>query len=81
MVADSCTGLFACLKSVQNKTCPSGVWQVLKNGRAGEIRTPDPLHPMQVRYQAALRPEPVNRLVKDGTWRGGRTLTPEGTGF
>jgi len=26
-------------------------------GRGGEIRTPDPLHPMQVRYQAALRPE------------------------
>jgi hypothetical protein len=26
-------------------------------GRGGEIRTPDPLHPMQVRYQAALRPD------------------------
>ena len=26
-------------------------------GRNGEIRTHDPLHPMQVRYQAALRPE------------------------
>ena len=24
---------------------------------SGEIRTHDPLHPMQVRYQAALRPE------------------------
>ena len=26
-------------------------------GRDGEIRTRDPLHPMQVRYQAALRPD------------------------
>ena len=26
-------------------------------GRSGGIRTHDPLHPMQVRYQAALRPE------------------------
>ena len=25
-----------------------------KNGRRGGIRTRDPLHPMQVRYQAAL---------------------------
>ena len=30
------------------------------NGRNGEIRTHDPLHPMQVRYQAALRPENYN---------------------
>jgi hypothetical protein len=28
-----------------------------KNGRDGGIRTRDPLHPMQVRYQAALRPD------------------------
>jgi hypothetical protein len=28
-------------------------------GRDGGIRTRDPLHPMQVRYQAALRPEAV----------------------
>ena len=26
-------------------------------GRGGGIRTHDPLHPMQVRYQAALRPD------------------------
>lgn len=26
-------------------------------GRGERIRTSDPLHPMQVRYQAALRPE------------------------
>lgn len=29
----------------------------LFNGRSGGIRTRDPLHPMQVRYQAALHPE------------------------
>ncbi len=27
------------------------------NGRGGEIRTPDPLFPKQMRYQAALRPD------------------------
>jgi hypothetical protein len=27
------------------------------NGRGGEIRTPDPLLPKQLRYQAALHPE------------------------
>ncbi len=27
-------------------------------GRGGEIRTPDPLFPKQMRYQAALRPGP-----------------------
>jgi hypothetical protein len=26
-------------------------------GRDGEIRTRDPLNPIQVRYQAALRPD------------------------
>ncbi len=26
-------------------------------GRGGGIRTRDPLHPMQVRYQAALHPD------------------------
>ncbi len=28
-------------------------------GRGGEIRTPDPLLPKQMRYQAALRPDPL----------------------
>ena len=28
-------------------------------GRGEKIRTSDPLHPMQVRYQAALRPDRV----------------------
>src|SRR5208283_2702772 len=31
-----------------------------ENGRAGEIRTLDLLHPMQARYQATLRPEQEN---------------------
>ena len=29
----------------------------ISNGRGERIRTSDHLHPMQVRYQAALRPE------------------------
>ena len=27
------------------------------DGRGGQIRTDDPLHPMQVRFRAALRPD------------------------
>jgi hypothetical protein len=30
----------------------------VSDGRDGEIRTRDPLNPIQVRYQAALRPVP-----------------------
>ena len=33
-------------------------------GRDGGIRTRDPLHPMQVRYQAALRPEDIKYIRK-----------------
>ena len=40
---------------------PSNRWRLegldIANGRDGGIRTRDPLHPMQVRYQAALRPD------------------------
>src|SRR5689334_7022565 len=43
-------------------------------GRDGEIRTRDPLHPMQVRYQAAPRPEPRNRTAADGVAAGMRTI-------
>ncbi len=42
------------------------------NGRAGEIRTLDPLHPMQVRYQTALRPEPwkgAEATGRVGVWQ------------
>ncbi len=35
-------------------------------GRSGEIRTPDPLLPKQVRYQAALRSDPTVRCR--ATW-------------
>ena len=30
---------------------------MIPNGRGGGIRTPDPLLPKQMRYQAALRPD------------------------
>ena len=33
------------------------------NGRAGEIRTHDLLHPMQARYQATLRPADQTEAV------------------
>ena len=34
-------------------------------GRDGVIRTLDPLHPMQVRYQAALRPDEL-AIITEG---------------
>ena len=37
-----------------------------RNGRGDWIRTNDPLLPKQVRYQTALRPEPVHVA---GRWR------------
>ena len=37
----------------------SEIGEGLLTGRAGEIRTPDHLNPIQVRYQAALRPATV----------------------
>jgi len=41
---------------------PAGIaGQTCENGRAGEIRTHDLLHPMQARYQATLRPETRER--------------------
>src|SRR5438309_1788748 len=39
------------------KNCGARVTNYLINGRGERIRTFDPLHPMQVRYQAALRPD------------------------
>ncbi len=36
-------------------------------GRDGVIRTLDPLHPMQVRYQAALRPD-LMKLYQIAPW-------------
>ena len=40
---------------------------VVKIGRDGEIRTRDPLNPIQVRYQAALRPVPWRVDLFGGT--------------
>ena len=34
-------------------------------GRGGGIRTPDPLLPKQMRYQAALRPDVPFRLYRE----------------
>ena len=39
----------------------------LSIGRDGEIRTRDPLHPMQVRYQAAPRPDFGGRMLNRAT--------------
>ena len=55
-------------KGLQCRNCKPFLWF----GRNGGIRTRDPLHPMQVRYQAALRSE-RGRLyrffaVKQSTW-------------
>ena len=38
------------------------------NGRGGGIRTPDPLLPKQMRYQAALRPDDLYRLYRESEW-------------
>ena len=40
-----------------------GLWSIFDGGRRGGIRTRDPLHPMQVRYQAALHAEASNYSV------------------
>ena len=41
------------------------------NGRAGEIRTHDLLHPMQARYQATLQPE-QGRVTKRYAFGSGK---------
>lgn len=41
----------------RKKPSPLGLGLLFNIGRDGVIRTLDPLHPMQVRYQAALRPD------------------------
>ena len=46
----------------RNPLCVSVLPASWTAGRGGEIRTHDHLHPMQVRYQAALRPEKRVRL-------------------
>ena len=44
-------------------------------GRGEMIRTSDPLHPMQVRYQAALRPDRSPRLYQMRLLKGGLGVT------
>ena len=41
----------------KNSKAPDCSEALILLGRDGEIRTHDPLHPMQVRYRAALHPE------------------------
>ena len=47
-----------------------------KDGRGERIRTSDPLHPMQVRYQAAPRPESES-AESSGRLRVMRTGLPQ----
>src|SRR5690606_28657605 len=51
------------------KRVPTRTW------RDGEIRTRDPLHPMQVRYRTAPRPDPA--AMPEHRHRRGRLLTSE----
>ena len=37
---------------------------ILSIGRGEKIRTSDPLHPMQVRYQAAPRPDRMRMIAE-----------------
>ena len=49
--------------------------QVLDSiGRGGGIRTRDPLHPMQVRYQAALRPD-KRRIITENPGNQRRSIS------
>ena len=45
--------------NASNQKLPIGLLRLVIDliGRGGGIRTRDPLHPMQVRYQAAPRPD------------------------
>ncbi len=45
------------IKKQTNKKIYYQLLLIIKFGRGGEIRTPDPLVPNQMRYQTALRPD------------------------
>ena len=47
----------------------------LRIGRGEMIRTSDPLHPMQVRYQAALRPDRSLSLYQMRLLKGDLSVT------
>ncbi len=42
-------------------------------GRGEKIRTSDPLHPMQVRYQAALRPDMLRIIAEASVFSSSKT--------
>ena len=44
---------------------PDIAFNTFNVGRGGEIRTPDPLVPNQMRYQAALRPEHLDLYFRN----------------
>ena len=43
----------------KNKRKNENISRLIQTGRNEQIRTADPFHPKEVRYQAALRPEDV----------------------
>ena len=50
-------------RNTVNNSCVGSVNSLcLRDGRGARIRTGGPLHPMQVRYLAALRPD-IRRIV------------------
>src|SRR5690606_16382501 len=57
---------------------PSQLTWVSVFGRDGVLRTLDPLHPMQVRYQAALRPDCALRSCHSGTHYTLTNCNPKG---
>ncbi len=57
----------SCGKTEEKKTQKKGFWispkaSSVSTGRDEKIRTSDPLNPIQVRYQAALHPDPDSNL-------------------
>ena len=62
---------------VVTPSCPNSIFG--DNGRAGEIRTHDLLHPMQAFYQAELRPDLMAEQL-GGCSAGAHTLM-RGAGF
>ena len=55
--------------NASNQKLPIGLLRLVIDliGRGGGIRTRDPLHPMQVRYQAAPRPDEFQIISE--AWR------------
>ena len=62
----------------KNSKAPDCSEALILLGRDGEIRTHDPLHPMQVRYRAALHPDCVASFTNSGNCAWER-VSPKGT--